>query len=132
MITPEIDPTLLAALFIAHFAVAAALVLVGYKLLEVSWGTGFIGTIILGISTLVAEWYIGHVLWAPRFNAIELIEVVLASLAGAVIAVAVIVTVFEPETGQDEGEDGTRAYVRTGSSIDDPSDIPGGLEDLED
>jgi len=116
---------LLAGLFVGQFIVAGVGVLIGYKLLEINWTLGFFGGIGLGTAILAAQVYIGDVLWDPGLTGAELQEVVIASLAGAVLAIMIVVTLFKPNTGQDAASGADQPPGENHS--DETLDIPSGL-----
>lgn len=120
---------MLTALFAGQFVVAVAGVLLGFKLLEANWGLGFTGSVALALGILAGEWYIGDILWDPQFTAPQLREAVLAAVAGAVLAIALTITLFEPDTdgcsaaADDRRRPGGNGRPKTTES----PEIPGGL-----
>lgn len=118
---------LLAAFFVGQFILAAVGVFIGFKLLEINWGLGFIGSIALGLSILAGQWYVGDIIWDPGLGVTQLLVTVLVSLAGAILGIMVVLTLFEPDTADDESTDNHRLAGPSGSSNSEAVDLPGGL-----
>lgn len=118
---------MLAAFFVGQFILAAVGVFIGFKLLEINWGLGFIGSIAIGIGTLATQWYVGDFIWDPGLGVTQLVETVLVSLTGAILGIMFVLTLFEPDTGADEPTDNHRFPERNRSSKTEDVDIPGGL-----
>jgi len=118
---------LLAGLFVGQFILAGVGVLISYKLIEINWTLGFIGSIGLGAAILAAQVYIGDILWDPGLNGAELQEVVVATVAGAVLAIMIVVTLFKPDISQGS-ESAANQLQRSGTTqSNETPDIPGGL-----
>ncbi len=118
---------LLGAFFAGQFILAAVGVFIGFKLLEINWGLGFTGSIALGLSILAGQWYVGDIIWDPGLGVTQLLETVLVSLAGAILGIMLVLTLFEPDTGHDESTDDHRFSDHSPPSTDEDVDLPGGL-----
>lgn len=117
---------MLAAFFVGQFILAVVGVFIGFKLLELNWGLGFSGSIVLGLSMLAAQWYVGDIIWNPGLGVTQLLETVLVSLAGAILGIMCMLTLFEPDTA-DESTNDHRFAGRNRSSNSEDVDLPGGL-----
>lgn len=121
----ELTQPFAVALFAGHSVVASAGVLLSYKLREVGWSLGIIGLAAFAIAVVAAEWRLGNMVWSPTLQAFKLAIVV--AVAGTFTGIAVTSATFEPETSEDDGNDGTARRPSRRSSDDGSVDIPGGL-----
>jgi cadmium resistance protein CadD (predicted permease) len=87
----------LVGLFVGQFLLAMAGVLVAYRLVEINWTVGLLGSLTLGVVTLTGEWYIGDVMWNPGLGARPLVWVVLVAVGGGVLGIMTAATMFRPE-----------------------------------
>lgn len=121
-------------LFGGLFATGVAGVMLTYKLMELRWGIGSVLGILSGVGILAAVYTFGDPLWNPSYAAFE--QGTFIGLAGLICGLGVMVTLFEPASGdagqdQEETDDPPRPASMPNSSSS-GTDIPGGMEDLED
>jgi hypothetical protein len=114
------------------FIVAVLGVILTFKLIELNWGFGVVGSIVLGIALLAGIWKLGGPYWNPSYAAFE--QGVFLGLAGLISGFVFAVTMFEPETGTDtatQESDEESFFSPRGRSSGESTEIPGGLEDLD-
>jgi hypothetical protein len=120
-------------LFVGLFVVGVAGVMLTYKLMELRWGIGSILGILSGLGILAGIYTVGDPLWEPSYAAYE--QGVFVGLAGLICGLGVMITLFEPDSESEAEESEGDSPYRPASMSDSSStgtDIPGGMEDLED
>ena len=120
-------------LFVGLFAAGVVGVMLTYKLMELRWGLGSVLGVLSGLGILAAVYAFGDPLWDPSYAAFE--QGIFVGLAGLICGLGVMVTLFEPESGGEQDQTETDSPYRPASMPDSSSggtDIPGGMEDLED
>lgn len=124
----ELPIEMIAALIVGQFIMAAVGVLIGYRLLEINWTAGFVGSIAYGLTVLYAQWYFGSNVWEPGLIGTEVVELIMASIAGAILGVMTMISIFEPETTNESPADHRDSDKTTARSADnDDVNIPKGL-----
>lgn len=124
----ELSIEMIAALIAGQFIMAAVGVLIGYRLLEINWTAGFVGSIAYGLTVLYAQWYFGSHVWKPGLIGTEVVELIIASITGAILGVMTMISIFEPETTNESPANRRDSDKTTTRSADDNDvNIPKGL-----
>jgi hypothetical protein len=124
-----IEPEMALILFGGLFTLAVFGVVLSFKLTELNWGFGVLGSIAIGIALLVGIWDFGAYYWNPS-SAAAFEQGVFIGLAGLISGFALAVTMFEPETDTQESTEKSY-FSSSGKSSSKQTGIPGGLEDLD-
>lgn len=118
------------ALFVSHLLVAMIGTLFVYKLIEINWGLSVVGSFGLAVGALIAMWEWQYPFWDPTF--LEFEQGAIVAVTGVITGIALIVTLFEPESRSgDDGGNSNSSQERSGSITGNGPDIPSGFEDLE-